>query len=1164
MESTDRQRRVVLRLAVATVVWLALLVGVVLWKQPAFWVQPHDRFREAQALASRKQWTDALRAVDQALAGDPDNAGYLVFKGYRELDLDAPGRAEGSFRHALRVQPSSAEASLGLAAALARQGRRDAAVSVLQTLHPDNLDAVQLRRRSQWYAMLGAYEPALQDLNQLLAKSPHDLELLQEASSMAFALQDWNRAVSLSSRLAAAASEPDLKRSALNNRAMALQASGQLEEAYEGYREAASPDKLEARAELAFRLGHYLEAAELYQSLTDQQPAEWRFHRQLAYALEAAGRRHDAERVYLMVIAEGAADEVTRVHYAWLLNTQHRYAEAWKIVAALPRPSADPDVLELQARTAVWAGVAEEAVPLLQALLRITPADAELWKLLADTFQRIGNGRSAADALRAYLRLSSQDWKARQRLADILARMGSLDEARLEYQELLAAQPDDKDILRSLALLFETSGRLDEAIPLYARATELSAMPDPELYLRLARLYRWTAQPKRALRWYERYLAVVSDPAIRRRAETELALSLLESGDPAASLARTQARATDTPLAGDELLIAARAATATGQPQLAARYLETLSQNRPLDATEQRWLADQYRAAGQPDRALALYEQILREGGQIGPGPLEAIGDLSADAGAHKRALEAYRLIPGDRPEIALKIARAAARVAEFQIAGDGYTRHLKVHPDDLEARLEAARYFSTAGQPDRALDQYQRILAQRGSAGVRLELARTHLAAGRFREAEAWARQALAAREDERQSRLALAQSLHIQGRSREADSVLRQLLRHAPGDREGLVWHGHVAVALDRHLAADRSYERAMVSGGARGEPLLLWLGNAARQRGDYAHARASYERALREGPNRTDVKAAQTELRIATAPQLEAPVTIHQDTNDLRLAQGGGALRMFLPAKKARLTLGLVTGEIRQHQFASSRTSALLQLDHLFLKPELELNLGFALDRHDRANDLVTWSAAGTYHFLNGSALSLAAHRASLLPGSDRRDLRQFNRILDLGSLGPDFHVHGIGGFVNLFTRGNQRARFDAGIEDYQDRNLRLFSYIHYQIPVSTGLRRWTVLRPNVFLETFRHRNPFYFSPERHLAVGTMLHTILHAPRWTVELEFNPQVLRTDGAMGFGGHGLADLEVRLGRVSLGAGTFIFYDGLDDYLQWRAGGRVTVLLAR
>jgi hypothetical protein len=51
----------------------------------------------------------------------------------------------------------------------------------------------------------------------------------------------------------------------------------------------------------------------------------------------------------------------------------------------------------------------------------------------------------------------------------------------------------------------------------------------------------------------------------------------------------------------------------------------------------------------------------------------------------------------------------------------------------------------------------------------------------------------------------------------------------------------------------------------------------------------------------------------------------------------------------------------------------------------------------------------------------------------------------------------------------------------------------------------------------------------------------------PRWHVELELNPPWLRTSGSNAFGGHGLIGGGATVGRVSLAAGAFVFYNGVE-----------------
>ena len=74
--------------------------------------------------------------------------------------------------------------------------------------------------------------------------------------------------------------------------------------------------------------------------------------RHLAYALARSGQTAAATRLYRALMATGDATPEDRIRFAWLLNQQRHYQEAWNVIQQLPRPHDDLAVLELQARTA--------------------------------------------------------------------------------------------------------------------------------------------------------------------------------------------------------------------------------------------------------------------------------------------------------------------------------------------------------------------------------------------------------------------------------------------------------------------------------------------------------------------------------------------------------------------------------------------------------------------------------------------------------------------------------------------------------------------------------------------------------------------------------------------------------------------------------------------
>jgi hypothetical protein len=231
----------------------------------------------------------------------------------------------------------------------------------------------------------------------------------------------------------------------------------------------------------------------------------------------------------------------------------------------------------------------------------------------------------------------------------------------------------------------------------------------------------------------------------------------------------------------------------------------------------------------------------------------------------------------------------------------------------------------------------------------------------------------------------------------------------------------------------------------------------------------------------------------------------------------------------------------------------------LNNVFPTPDLQLRAALGQERYGSAGTITVARVSGEYSFTDTNVIGLLVSRESLLSPGDGRDPRTFNRIVSIGGIGPAFRVERLEGFVEAGL-DQSRLRTAAGVEWYQDGNRRLFSYLHYEVPLKTGVRHWLVVRPNVYVESFPTKSSFYFSPQQHATVGTMVHFISAFPRWTFEFEVNPQLLRTDGLFGYGAHGVARTAMNLRRLRFEGDSFIFLDALTHYRFWHAGARVVI----
>lgn len=604
------------------------------------------------------------------------------------------------------------------------------------------------------------------------------------------------------------------------------------------------------------------------------------------------------------------------------------------------------------------------------------------------------------------------------------------------------------------------------------------------------------------------------------------------AGDLAGAQASQEAVLAARPNDRTALEALARLGQWRGDDAAVDRALTRLSALRPLTFDERLRLAGAARRAGDERRARAIYRAVL------------------ADATAAHDTLV---------------VARAAAALGDVAATTAAYTAYLGAHPTDVDVRLEAARTFVNAGEAKRAVADYQTVMNARGAQGLELEMARTLLAAHRFADAELWARMAVNEGEDPREAQLALAQSLLLQGRRAESVPIFRAAAGAAPHDP---AWLARVALAENRHLEAEELAMAAERDGATRTAPaaadLALVTGDAAARRGDYARAYDYYTDAIARGAM-LQGGVAESKLAEQLRPFGTMRPVFFEDANRIRLSEGvlGGVV---WPVPAVRLTAQGLAGVVEQRDVHYTRTGATIGADNLFPLPDLELAARAGFENYSNGGgNVVTGSVMARKHFDDTSTLSLIGTRESLLSPHDEGEPRAWNRIIDLKRLGPSFAVTGGRVALDKFLReaAGDRLFVELGAQNYEDGNLRGTFYSHYQLPLDERPGSWTVLRPNAYVEAFRHADrPAYFSPSAHASVGTMLHTIQEHGRWRIEAEANPQMIVTDGEVGPGAHALVDVSVHVGRARIGVAGFAFWDGNDDYWLARAMARVVVPL--
>lgn len=312
-------------------------------------------------------------------------------------------------------------------------------------------------------------------------------------------------------------------------------------------------------------------------------------------------------------------------------------------------------------------------------------------------------------------------------------------EMAAQARALLAEQPQDGDLWKALSVAQQMLG--EDALPALRRAMEL--LPgDAELAANQGALLAARGRWAEARASYEQALRL--QPRLAG-AHNNLGNALLALGQPAEALAAFDAALALQPGLSAALGNRARALLALRRHDEAAAAFGQAILARPGDATLRLHAATALTAAGRTAEAAAQ----LRDAVALAPEHVEAaftLGNLLNDIGDAAGAAEAWeRVLARDAGH-----AEAACNLALLR-------------PQRGEAVLGAALAAGLVG------DRRAAVLANLG--GLRLQ-------DGRFGEAVASYRQALAETPSSRQALSNLAQALKRRGALDEADAVLTRLV--------------------------------------------------------------------------------------------------------------------------------------------------------------------------------------------------------------------------------------------------------------------------------------------------------------------------------------------------------------------------------------------------
>jgi len=478
------------------------------------------------------------------------------------------------------------------------------------------------------------------------------------------------------------------------------------------------------------KLGHWREAAGLYQSVIDAVPDSVQAPAALGRLYDVGGAPERALKIVEPALAKHPDDaDLLTVRGAARLklkDTQGGRADAERAVQLAPTS---------ETAAALLAGVYREAgdyaraVQLVEATLQKIPAAVDLREVLANLYLSAGDSAKGQEQLRKLIAQRPGEWRYRYELALFCARDHQLDDALRVLEDAVKALPKNDEA--KLALVdFVTTQRTREQGEKTLR-TFIAAEPDNyPLRLGLGALLQHAGATKEALDAYNEIIqrdgsrpnALVAQDRIaaiyvaeRRFDDAEKIVaevlrknprdndSLLIRGsialdrkDPATAITDLRAVLRDQPRSVAVHRALARAFVANGEPALAEEQLHAAIDIAPGDVSVRAELAELFLHTQRSEQAVALLEDAVRQAPSDG-----TLREALVRAYLAKRDLPAARTAAENLETLQPKSAAGpyfAGLVAQAQNRMDDAER-------DLERALQLQ---SNASEPLAALTRLQ------------------------------------------------------------------------------------------------------------------------------------------------------------------------------------------------------------------------------------------------------------------------------------------------------------------------------------------------------------------------------------------------------------------------------------------------------------------------
>ncbi|WP_248805385.1 poly-beta-1,6 N-acetyl-D-glucosamine export porin PgaA [Pseudomonas sp. MWU13-2100] len=420
------------------------------------------------------------------------------------------------------------------------------------------------------------------------------------------------------------------------------------------------------------------------------------------------------------------------------------YTPALVYLRQLPPPQQSVGQISDHLQIASWAGLDTEVISVYetQGARRTLPTQA--LTAVARAYRNLKRWDEAERLYRQALEREPRNADLQLGLAITEADGGDPQDAVRRAREQVARQPDDPSRRMALGYALTRSGADSDALFEYDQAF-VRASDKPEVIREYLFALERARLPEPALRLAQRHPGLI-DAVATRRLEGELAAERVRLAELPTRTEQERFVVADRALADYDRLLAAWSADPRAHDDVVhwridrlgalkarsrnadvlSEYQKLLDEGVTVPPYALRWIASAYLAVREPEKAVALYRQILSA---PTADPVDQAGDTSALV---------YALIESDQPEEARSLAQALAITVPPRLQLKGVPGGV---PNDawLDAQQLAAQMGQHNGDLPASEQGLDALVAQApGAVDLRVAQADMYLARAWPRRAEA------------------------------------------------------------------------------------------------------------------------------------------------------------------------------------------------------------------------------------------------------------------------------------------------------------------------------------------------------------------------------------------------------------------------------------------